>query len=274
MLQKWKVPYVTFQVVWKHFPVTDVFWELSCCFFVFSCSSLHTFKPITLLQHAAPADQSPYTYMLSDPCWSSLSVWGWILSLTQTAALLQSSVVGFVVAIKSFPSTVALFLLFLCVCLSPKEIGLSHSPPTPLFLLHGRRPITGLFHFTSPDAEWAKEETHGSGNILLEWYFESSSPPSVVLPVLWWNFRMLQQFSVCERKQLTQSKDDSKLQLNHRLEAPLFWIALFSFYSCSGGLLRGKKKRHRETESEQFSLRRISFHTNKNSSNFLLTIIF
>lgn len=77
-----------------------------------SCSSLHIFNPIILLRQAALCDQSLYTYRLSDPHWSRLSVWSRILSLTQTAALLQSSVVHFVVAVKSFPSTVALFILF------------------------------------------------------------------------------------------------------------------------------------------------------------------
>lgn len=121
-----------------------------------SCSSLHIFNPILLLRQAAPCDQSLNTYILSDPHWSRLSVWSWILSLIQTAALLQSSVVHFVVAVKSFPSTVdAVHSIF---SLSPKEIGLSLFS---LFLLF--RPITGLFHFTPPDAEWAKEDPRGAG---------------------------------------------------------------------------------------------------------------
>lgn len=86
----------------------------SCCVLCWSlsCASLHIFSPIMARQQAAQRDQRLYTYTMSDPLWSRLSVWSWILSLTQTAALLQSSVVHFVVAVKSFPSTVALFILF------------------------------------------------------------------------------------------------------------------------------------------------------------------
>lgn len=82
------------------------------------------------------------------------------------------------------------------------------------------------------------------------WKFLSSS---VFLPLSWWNFRMLQQFCVCvwERKQLTQSKDNSKLQLNDRLGAPVVWIALFSFYSCMGGGLVGKKKERKKPQLGQ-----------------------
>lgn len=102
-----KIPYVTFQVVSKDFPVTgaDVFWELSWFFLCVSyvdpwAVPVYTHSvPITLLRQAAPSDQSLYTYILSDPRRSRLSVWSWILSLTQTAAPLQSSVVHFVVAV-------------------------------------------------------------------------------------------------------------------------------------------------------------------------------
>ena len=57
MLQNCKIPYVRFQVVWKHFP--DWAWCLlrtKLLFFCWSlsCSSLHTFNPITLLRRAAP----------------------------------------------------------------------------------------------------------------------------------------------------------------------------------------------------------------------------
>lgn len=163
VLQNCKIPYVTLQVVSKLLPLTEAgtVWETcSCCVLCWSlsCSSLHIFKPIILLRQAAPCDQSLYTYMSSDPRWSRLSVWSRILSLTQTAALLQSSVVHFVVAVKSFSvNCCAAHSIF---CLSPKEIGLSLFS---LFLLFGRRPITGLFHFASPDAEWAKEDPRGAG---------------------------------------------------------------------------------------------------------------
>lgn len=158
-----KSPYVTLQVVSKLLPLTEAgtVWETcSCCVLCWSlsCSSLHIFNPTILLRQAAPCDQSLYTYMSSDPRWSGLSVWSRILSLTQTAALLQSSVVHFVVAVKSFSvNCCAVHSIF---CLSPKEIGLSLFS---LFLPFGRRPITGLFHFTSPDAEWAKEDPRGAG---------------------------------------------------------------------------------------------------------------
>lgn len=160
MLQNCKIPDVTFEVVSKLFPTTEtcIFRELIGWCWSLSCSSLHIFNPILLLRQAAPCDQSLNTYILSDPYWSRLSVWSWILSLIQTAALLQSSVVHFIVAVKSFPSTVvAVHSIF---SLSPKEIGLSLFS---LFLLFGRRPITGLFHFTPPDAEWAKEDPRGAG---------------------------------------------------------------------------------------------------------------
>lgn len=69
---------------------------------------------------------------------------------------------------------------------------------------------------------------------------------------------MLQQFSlsvsVCERKQLTQSKDNSKLQLNDRLGAPVFWIALFSFYSYLREEDWGRKKKKAQLGQNASSL--------------------
>lgn len=53
----------------------------------------HSHNQITLLRQEALADQSLHTYILSDLCRDRLSVWCWILSLTQTAAPLQSFVV-------------------------------------------------------------------------------------------------------------------------------------------------------------------------------------
>lgn len=114
VLQNCKIPDVTVQVVSKLSSMTETFENLVAgvlCWSL-SCSSLHIFNPIILLRQAALCDQSLNTHILSDPRWSGLSVWSWILSLIQTAALLQSSVVHFVVAVKSFPSTVALFFLF------------------------------------------------------------------------------------------------------------------------------------------------------------------
>lgn len=92
----------------------------------------------------------------------------------------------------------------------------------------------------------SKGGSQRSRNILLEWYFESSSPPLSFFPSRDGILGCCNN-SVClcvrERKQLTQSKDNSKLQLNDRLGAPVFWIALFSFYSCLGGGLKRKKKK-------------------------------
>lgn len=103
VLQNCEIPHVTFQVVSKP-SSCDWGWHLSgtCSWCVLcwspSCSSLHTFKPIALLRQAAPSDQSLHTYVRS--VWSSLEpALSWILSLTQTAPLLQSSVVHFVVAL-------------------------------------------------------------------------------------------------------------------------------------------------------------------------------
>lgn len=152
-----------------------------------------------------------------------------ILSLTQTAAALQSSVVHFVVAVKSFPSAVALFSPF-GVFPQRKQ---TNNRPFPL-------------HFS-----WcwmSKGGSQRSWNILLEWYFESCSP---------WSFFLSHDeilgccnnsACVCVRACVwmktahTESKDNAKLQLNDRLGALVFWIALFSFYSCFGGGLVGVKK--------------------------------
>lgn len=103
----------------------------------------------------------------------------------------------------------------------------------------------------------SKGGSQRSRNILLEWYFESSSPPL--------SFFLSRDGilgccnnSVClcvrERKQLTQSKDNSKLQLNDRLGAPVFWIALFSFYSCLGGGLVKKKQKTAQLGQKASSL--------------------
>ena len=155
----------------------------------------HIFNPIILLRQAALHDRSLYTDILSDPHWSRLSLLSWILSLTQTAALLQSSVVLFLSQLKVFHQLLRCFILFFC--LSPKG---NRSLSFLSFSFFGQRPITVLFHFTSPVAEWAKEDPRGAGIFYLS-DFESSSSPMSFFLLSWWNFRMLQQFlCVCVKE--------------------------------------------------------------------------
>lgn len=86
--------HVTFQVVSK-VREAAVFCERRALCRSSSCSSLHTFEPIAL-----PSDQRLQTYV--HIVWSPLELCSVcrVPSLTQTAALLQSSVVQFVVAPK------------------------------------------------------------------------------------------------------------------------------------------------------------------------------
>lgn len=97
-----KIPHVTFQVVSKLLPACEWGWHLSrtCSWCVFyadpgAVSSLLIFKPICSDKQRRLIKVYMHTYILSDPRRSGLSVWSWILPLTQTAALLQSSVVHF-----------------------------------------------------------------------------------------------------------------------------------------------------------------------------------
>lgn len=111
-----------------------------------------------------------------------------IPSLTQTAAPLQSSVVHFVVAVKSFPSAVALFSPFGVFPQRKQTNNRPFSTSLLLMLNEQRRIPEELEYFIR----------------VIFWKLLSS----VFLPLSWWNFRMLQQLSVCvracERKQLTQ----------------------------------------------------------------------
>lgn len=156
--------HVTFQVVSK---VTEapVFWERLALCWSSSCSSLHTFEPSAL-----PSDQRLQRYV--HIVWSPLELCSVcrVPSLTQTAALLQSSVVHFVVAPKKvFRQLLRYSFYFLSI---PKG-------NRSLFLFSLFLPFwTGTNNRPFPLHSWCWMSEGGSQrsrNILLEWYVESSS---------------------------------------------------------------------------------------------------
>lgn len=217
-----EIPYVTFQVVSKDFPVTS-FWEHSCCVYVDPWA-------VPVYTHSIRSRRSDKQRRLIKVY---IHTWCLILTgagsnpVTHPDSCLQSSVVHFVVAVKSFPSAVALFSPF-GVFPQRKQ---TNNRPFPL-------------HFS-----WcwtSKGGSQRSWNILLEWYFESCSPRCFFLShdeiLGCCNNSACVCACVWKKTAHTESKDNSKLQLNDRLGALVFWIALFSFYSCFGGGLVGVKK--------------------------------
>lgn len=120
------------------------------------------------------------TYILSDPAGAVLSVCR-VPSLTQTAALLQSSVIHFVVAPKKvFRQLLRYSFYFLSIPKGNRSLFLFS-----LFLPFWTGPNNRPF----PLHSWCWMSEGGSQrsrNILLEWYVESSSPslPFFLSPVM------------------------------------------------------------------------------------------
>lgn len=180
-----------------------------------------------------------------------------LLSLTQTAAPLQSSVVHFVVAVKSFPSAVALFSPF-GVFPQRKQ---TNNRPFPL-------------HFS-----WcwtSKGGSQRSWNILLEWYFESCSPLCFFLShdEILGCCNNSACVCVCMRvKENSSHREQRQFKVTAKWQAGssglLNCIVFFLFLLWRR--VGGGEKSPNGTQSEQFSLRRITLSTNKNSSHFLLT---
>lgn len=154
--------HVTFQVASKVNAVAPIFCERLALCRSSSCSSLHTLEPF-----APPSDQRLQTYV--HIVWSPVCR---APSLTQTAALLQSSVVQFVVTPKKvFRQLLRYSFYFLSFTKGNRS----------LFLFFSFSPFwTGTSNSPFPLHSWcwmSKGGSQRSRNILLEWYVESSSPP-------------------------------------------------------------------------------------------------
>lgn len=107
LLQNCKIPYVRLQVVFKAL-LTDWGWHLwrtcSCCVFFFVDVCAVPVYTLSMRSHCCDTllcvcDQSSLTHTSCLILEHTPSVCSWILSLTQTAARLQSSVLHFVVAV-------------------------------------------------------------------------------------------------------------------------------------------------------------------------------
>lgn len=133
--------------------------------------------------------------------------------------------------------------------LPPKKIGLFCSaPPPPRLPPHWTEPKNGPFPLHFPRCWMSNGGSQRSRNILLEWYFESTSPPPpVFLPLSWWNSGMRRRNS-SHRAKMIQS-----YSLNERLQAPVFWVVLFSFYFLLGRRITGggKKEPSRNKKKER-----------------------